>query len=752
MAVPQVTGSYSAHLNEVSTQFDISGIAPGSWMIVSIMRGSTGKTITEPAGWTVINAGETSGTRSNYLFAKIKTVNDSSTAVFSLSSPVTVCGVAMLWGTGAGPISNWVIGSSWHRSSSAQPSGARYDNIAPGITTSGNDQLALVVSHEATNAYTQSMEVTNVAPSGWTQRLYLSQVATNDRIETIWMGTKPIATPSATGDTTVTYISPVDNNGWAMQISLAGEEEPVIVTPTVVGTPTTFISAATTTSFTIARPSGVTTGDYIVVAVRGQNSSTTVGPASTGFSRLGPAFEASNSLSRTMGLYGRPVPDASAEPSSYTFTLTATGSARLVATAFIVRGVDLTDPIVGFHNSYSGTGVTGGRRVESYPLTQVPSLGLFLGASEFTANNLHTPTITPSGYTKIIDVTSDSNTAASRTYLWVGQNAFSISPTATAEIGWTLPSSTGAEGVALRGLDSNEVPDPAGLGTQAYDGAGNQTKVYYTTADGPKTPASLIPMRRGFSSVAEMLATPGFTWAHRGGSASYAEHSLYGYTQSVARGYGVLEVSLARTSDGVWFALHDQTTDRTSGGTYGNASSQTWAQIQAQQIVVGGQGAPQPYMSWKQLIAAYGRSHIIVADPKYALGGYRTEFLTMVNKDLGPTRAIIKYSGGGSGAALLSTDAQALGFQTWGFFYAADASVVQGGSGALQTWGPSWTILGMEYSASQAVWNEVIALNKPIVGHIAPNQAAYNTAIAKGAIGVQVGGVAVVDPVSWWTQ
>ena len=245
-----------------------------------------------------------------------------------------------------------------------------------------------------------------------------------------------------------------------------------------------------------------------------------------------------------------------------------------------------------------------------------------------------------------------------------------------------------------------------------------------------------------------MLAKPGFTWAHRGGSASWPESSLHAYTQSVARGYGVLEVSLARTSDGVWFGLHDQTTDRTSGGTYGNASSQTWAQIQAQQIVVGPRDAPQPYMRWEELLAAYGSTHVLVVDPKYALGSYRTEFLNMVYHDVGLSRAIIKYSGVGSGAAGLSIAAQALGFETWGFYYATDASAAQGGDGALQTWGNNWTLLGMEHGASQAVWDEVLAFGRPVIGHIAATQTGYNNAMAKGASGVQVSGVAAVTPVS----
>jgi len=294
------------------------------------------------------------------------------------------------------------------------------------------------------------------------------------------------------------------------------------------------------------------------------------------------------------------------------------------------------------------------------------------------------------------------------------------------------------------------MPAQIGEGYPMANGNGDAVKMYYTTADGPTTPADVVPVLRGFNSISEMLATPGFTWAERGGSTSYAEMSLYGYTQSVVRGYGVLEVSLARTSDGVWFGLNDQTTNRTSGGTYGDASSQTWAQVQAQQIVVGGQGAPQPYMRWDEIVAAYGNTHILVVDPKYTLGSHRTEFLTLVANSVGTSRAIIKYSGSGSIAVDLSNAAKAMGFETCGLFLASEASATQGGNGSLQTYGPSWTLIGMEHGASQAIWNEAIALGKPVIGHTAPTQAAYNTTMSKGAKGVLVSATAIVEPVSWW--
>lgn len=750
MALPQINGTYSAHLGgSLSQSIDLTSIANGSWMFLSVMCSSPTMTITPPAGWTVITNAHVTGTRTNYAFAKIRDASDGSTATFTQSTTGSAS-YGFIWGSGANTVNTWMVGTDWARAAnSTEPSGSRYSNVARSITTTDNERLVLAVSHEATNAMVASNEVSSVSPTGWTQRMYLSQVALNDRIETIWMGSKALSTPSSSGDVTVTYSSPQDSNGWAMQIAIPGVAVVPPLSPVVVGTSTTY-AGNTTTGFTINRPSGGASNDYIVVAVRGQSGTGTVGPASAGFTRIGPAYVASSTTYRINGFYAKPISDISTEPTSYDFTMTTgTGNVRLVATAFLVRGVDLANPVAGYFDSYGGTTITNGRQVDSYALSASPALALFMGASEFAAPNDHVPVTLPSNYNPISSVVTSTNLGSSRTYLWVGAKEESTA-TAAASMTWGTPSGAAAEGVALRGT-SSVPPDPDGPGCNVRNGSGITVKMYHMTAAGARTPQNVVPMRRGFNTVAESLAKHGFTWAHRGGSVSYPEMSLHGYTQSVARGYGVLEVSLARTSDGVWFGLHDQTTDRTSGGTYGNASSQTWAQVQAQQNIAG-PGSPQPYMRWEELIATYGSTHVIVADPKHALGSYRTEFLNMVNRDLGPTKAIIKYSGGGSGAAALSTAAQALGFQTWGFFYAGDASAAQGGNGSMQTWAGSWTTIGMEYGASQAIWDEALAFGKPVIGHIAPNQAAYDMAMAKGASGVQVSGVGVVAPVSWWTQ
>lgn len=747
--VPQVGGAIKTRVNASSASLDISSVPNGAWMVVSSMASNgTPVVTTPPTGWTTLHAMETTGTRRNFLFGKIKQAADGNTATFT-QDIVAAAGYVLLWGTGSTSVSTWIVGSSAVRTNSGEPSGARYTNSAPSVTTVDNNCLAIAISNEATNAKNQTNEVASVSPAGWTEQAWLEQTAVNSGVETVWMGTKPMATAGATGDVLLTYVSPQDANGWGIQVIIPGELPASLSEPTVIGTPVNYITGSMTTGFTINRPDGATTGDYVLVVLRAQSSTTTSDPSSPGFTRLGPAFSASDVPARVNGFYGRPITNIDTEPLTYTFTVNTGASTRLIATAILVRGVDVTNPLTGFSNSYSGVAITGGRSVASYPVDSTPTLAIFMGASEFTATNDHIPLTTPSGYTSVAALTTSTDLGISRTYLWVGTRKITASPTPSADITWTNGTGQAVESISLRGIVATQTP-VEGNGAVAYNGNGQAVKMYYTTAAGPRTPSRVLPMRRGFDTVAQMLAKPGFTWAHRGGSVSYPEHSLFAYTQSVARGYGVLEVSLGRTSDGVWFGLHDQTTDRTSGGTFGNASSQTWAQIQAQQIVIG-PGAAQPYMRWSELVATYGSTHILVVDPKYALGSYKNEFLNMVLNDVGTQRAIIKYSGGGSGAVDLCNSAKALGFQTWGFFYATDASAALGGNGNLQTWGPNWTLIGMDYTAPQAVWDEAIALGKPVIGHIAPNQTAYNTAMAKGAVGVQVSGVGVVAPVSWWT-
>lgn len=756
VAIPGADPAYPTISNASSFRYanignavvDISAIPNGAWMIVSAMSSSTSAVITPPTGWTALRPLETTGTRRNFIFGKIKQSADGSSANFAQSVASTT-GYGLVWGLNGSSIDNWIIGVSKVRSDTADPVGSRFTNIAPSATSTAANSLALVFSHEATTAWTTPYEVTNTT-EGWSRRLWLQQVAASDRIETIWVGSKSLKAAGATGDAAITYVSSQDFNGWAMQVIIPNPNTGTpIPMPYVVSSDETFkIGSDPTLVFN--KPTGLQDGDLLVAVLRSQSSVATSDWTASGsaWTRVGPTWPGATQT-RLNAQFVRHISNAATEPSTYTFSRISTEYIRQIGQLIVVRSNTGTPVVDKWNNVYAGEDPVGSidRAPDVYNIT-TPALEILWSGAEFSSPNGHAITSYPLDFTNIRYSTTSSDTGISRTVLYTGYHAYNTGTTTIqAGIDWTDPQVGAAAGSMT--IKIGDAPDQSGSGYSLRNGINQEVKVFHTISGGVRTPQNVLPVVKGFDTVSDMLATPGFTWAHRGGSISWREMSLHGYTQCVVRGYGVLEVSLARTSDGVWFGLHDQTTDRTSGGTYGNASSQTWAQIQAQQIVVGGSGPNRPYMRWEEIVAAYGSTHILVVDPKHTWA-FQTEFLNMVENDIGPERAIIKYSGPGSGSAALSLAAQARGFETWGFFYATDASSAQGGNGALQTWGPSWTLIGMDYTASQAIWDEALALGKPVIGHITPNQAAYDTAIAKGAVGVQVSGVAIVAPVSWW--
>lgn len=285
--------------------------------------------------------------------------------------------------------------------------------------------------------------------------------------------------------------------------------------------------------------------------------------------------------------------------------------------------------------------------------------------------------------------------------------------------------------------------DPVGTGYEVADGAGAAVAMFTITEDGPRTPSDVVPMASGFTTVAQMLATPGYTIAHRAGSLRYPECSLDATTQAIRHGYGAIEISLARTSDGVWFGLHDQDINRCSGVSgLPAASAMTWAQVQNYLNYSGSRGLPgRPYMRIEEYLEKYGDDVVSFLDPKYAHSpnSSRNEFFAFCDQ-LGPEKVVVKYSGDNVSFA---NAAKARGYTTWGYFYAASLPDPNFDAQAA-----AWDILGMSWDATQFDWDFIKAKGKPVLGHIAPSQAAYDQAIARGAAGVMCSATHLIAPVS----
>lgn len=479
--------------------------------------------------------------------------------------------------------------------------------------------------------------------------------------------------------------------------------------PFVTGTPTKAFSSTSSDRLTLARPAGAQTGDLLVADLRTSGSTSPTDFASPGFTRQGFPFKPSDPAGRVLGQYARPITDITSEPSEYTF-IKSVADGRSAGDMYLVRGADLASFSAGRSGGWTAVDPVVNTHAFTADTTE-PCLLVYAFGNEVTSPSATAPTATPG--TQIALTNSHGEAAptnVTRSVLWSGFEPQDGTDVPAKFLTWASPTLAGpsASAFVIRGLSAPvETPD-------------------------------------GFRNVTQMLARKGATWAHRGGSVNFPEMSEYGYDRSAQAGYGVLEFSAQRTSDGVWFGLHDSTLNRTSQTTgLPDVSTMTWAQVQTHMNTLNSAGTPRPYYRLIDFLDKFTPTHVVMVDPKNAIGTYDTEFLALLDAHGGPSKIVVKFFGVGSGAAALADKARAKRYQTWGYFYPADVA-----NGDLATYQGHWSILGMEYTASQADWNAILAYGKPVAGHIVPDQAGYNMAMAKGARFAQVSAPLAVSAVS----
>lgn len=260
---------------------------------------------------------------------------------------------------------------------------------------------------------------------------------------------------------------------------------------------------------------------------------------------------------------------------------------------------------------------------------------------------------------------------------------------------------------------------------------------------GTATAVGLLTRAPAPLTVDDLLRQHPFRVAHRGGSNDWPEMSAYAYRQSVARGYRALEFSAARSSDGVWFGLHDATLDRTSGTTGFVAAEHTWAEIEKLRISAQTTRTPRqpsrPYLRLRDFLAEFGSSNVLFLDPKAADAPLRQEMLDEIRRAIPhATRHVIAKSYGES--VPWAREAESAGFRTWGYYYAPDVT-----SGLLARTGDAWTMLGMEFAAPDWAWSAVDALRKPVIAHVLRTADDDRRALARQVAGEVVAGVEAIS-------
>lgn len=262
------------------------------------------------------------------------------------------------------------------------------------------------------------------------------------------------------------------------------------------------------------------------------------------------------------------------------------------------------------------------------------------------------------------------------------------------------------------------------------------------TAGAATTPT---PSRPSGLLVRELLATPAFTVAHHGGSRDWPEETMYAYRNAVAAGVDALEVSVARTRDGVWFGLHDPTFERTSG-LAASASHLDWSEVSRLRVKPVGAADPgqhtRRYARLETILDAFAATHTLFVDPKGVESAFFSDLLDLLEARLtDPPASVIAKAYCTS--LIWARAARSRGYERWGFYYADEIAARP----ALVTdTQDSWSLLGLDYGGDPGQWTVLKALGKPLIAHVVPDIAAARTGLARGAAGLMISGITETLP------
>jgi hypothetical protein len=731
----------------------LSNMTVGDLLVAWIhnQSSSVGATITPPGGW--VQYGALPGSPSNsasrlssIYYYPVTSQNDIDSLPTTISWSFSVAARVACVVARASGIDLDNIEDSEAASFSSATSASSF-NIAE-ITTINATSLLVGASFHQNSASTSAPSTTSFLTSFQEYRTSTSDPTIANTGAAL--GYSYLTSAGATGNQTVS----LDNTSAALAGELvafrAGTWTPPapVTRPTVVGTPTTVVSQTATTSFTINKPSGIIDEDVLILALSAQTPTATVDFTCSGWSRISQAFVSSSADHRVTAFYALTVPDSAAlTVSDFTFTSTDSASGgRIAAEMFIVRGADIND-LVDAVSPY-GSNSSGSQTTTVAPGTSTVNNALLLTTfnAQFVSGVDYTVGSGPNGMTLQQDLVTSTG-AVSKTRLVVYQADVEAGAIGSKILTWAgAQSQSSGVSIVIKPLtppDGRPVKYTSAVDTLS-DG-----RLYYTSAvDTLATPSEVRPFPDGYPSVTTMLAQSPFYIGHRGGSDNWPEMSLHAYTQAGFWGVSALELSVHRTSDGIWFGLHDATLDRTSGTTGFTASAHTWSEVQAYLITAAetddpGQAA-RPYARWEEIMDAYYNSHVFFIDPKSAGTTHRAELLDMMDAMPGtPTdRFVCKFygvSGNVGNTNGWAFEAAQRGYASWGYFYQADAA-------NFTTYQGRWDILGMDYNADGATWTSILSYGKPVIGHTIDSSAAATSALSKGADGLMVAAVTSVIP------
>lgn len=492
------------------------------------------------------------------------------------------------------------------------------------------------------------------------------------------------------------------------------------------------------------------TGTTRVIEFRSQATITTWPTPPAGFAPMGlGSFPASD---RSLARFAKYITNAATEPISYTVAgVAGGGNSRIEAHIYVLDNVDPA------HLNDGGTRYQANATLPAGAALGVPYTVFTMVGAEYTAGNSCVPT-TPAGYTPLIVsqtaggatpvVVPNSDTSGSRTglatyYKRIESGSLTVD---AVPFTWTSPASTPTDPKSASWIVRGVTVLPP-IGVPVKRGNGAAARLSFINAAGVrKAPKNVSLWLPGFSSVANLLGTPGGTMSHRGGSLNWPEFSQVAFDRSVRRGYGLLEFSCGWTSDLVPFGLGDQYLD-TAAGVTGNVDPTTipWATLAAtyqNKLRPVLPGVFQPFYRLVDFLDKYTPTHMVAVDPKFGAGD-----LTKINAMLnicdahgGPSKIIIKFDSPITGSDLVVA-AKARGYTTMNYW----GTEIEKLTPTYHT--DKWDLIGVRYDANQAMYDAASGIGKPVWAGVIPDQAGYNLAATRGADLMMCSNVAGISPV-----
>lgn len=246
-------------------------------------------------------------------------------------------------------------------------------------------------------------------------------------------------------------------------------------------------------------------------------------------------------------------------------------------------------------------------------------------------------------------------------------------------------------------------------------------------------------------TVDAMLQQRPFLVAHRGSELDWPEMSLYGFARCVAHGVQVLEISVSRTVDGVWFGLHDGTLDRTSGTVGYVAAEHTWAEIRQHRISAAATRDPgqpdRPYLDLVTFLDRFASANVLFVDPKAVDPHHYPELVEILRRHVRSVRATVVAKSEAANVAWPEI-ARASGIRSWGFYYGKDLPPA---SGLFANTLDAWDLIGLNQEATAEQWGLVTSVGKPVIGHVISTRAGRDRVVRLGAHGVMCADVVAVQ-------